>query len=66
MQGIVPRCCDPYETQSLRHPHRHTVVCALSALGLGCVKTRCRAKPIEWILHQIAIDVGEILKRGRF
>jgi hypothetical protein len=38
----------------------------LSALGLGCVKTRCRAKPIEWILHQIAIDVGEILKRGRF
>jgi hypothetical protein len=35
-------------------------------MGLGCVKTRCRAKPIDRILHQIAIEVGKILMRGRF
>src|SRR5713226_9619426 len=38
----------------------------MSAVGLGCVKTRRRGGPIEWTFRQTAISAVRILKRSQF
>ena len=45
--------------------HRVRLLSAMSALGLGCVKTRWRGDPIEWTFFQFAIWLATILERGR-
>jgi hypothetical protein len=46
--------------------HRGKMGCLLTAVGLGCVKTRRRGEPIEWTFRQIAISAVRILERSQF